>query len=66
MRSPSTDTTYIADQYGHVNALRTAAKRFSRARDLAKVEDIERVKRTLTPGHKLMSLGEMRMPSSRR
>ena len=57
MHSPSTDTTYIADQYGHVNALRATAKRLSRARELAKIEDIERVKRTLKPGQKLMSLG---------
>jgi len=57
MRSPSTNTTYIADQSGHVVALPMNAKRFSRAHDLAQVEDIERVKKTLAPGQRLMSLG---------
>ena len=57
MRAPSTNTTYIADQSGHVVALPTNAKRFSRAHDLAQIEDMDRVKRTLAPGQKLLSLG---------
>lgn len=57
MRAPATKTTYIADPRGHVVALSPNAKRFSRARDLPRVEDIDRVKRTLAPGQKLMSLG---------
>jgi hypothetical protein len=57
MRAPSTNTTYIADQLGHVVTLPTNAKRFSRAHDLAQIEDMDRVKRTLAPGQKLLSLG---------
>lgn len=57
MRSPSTGTTYLANDLGEIVAVTTNAKRFSRGRDLAKVEDISGASRQLPPNQKLMSLG---------
>ena len=57
MRSPSTGTIYVASDQGEIVAVHPTAKRFSRSRNLEKVEDISAVSRKLPPNHKLMSLG---------
>lgn len=57
MRSAATGTTYVTNDQGEVVAVATTAKRYSRSRNLAKVEDISAVTRQLPPNHKLMSLG---------
>lgn len=57
MRAAATGATYVVDDRARIFEVPPAAKRYSRAKDLKFVENIEKVKRTLAPGQGLISLG---------